>query len=187
MGAQFGYRDENTGFLYLLGHRFYDAQFGQFMTRDPMGYGGGVNLYGYTGNNPVNEIDPMGYNPTAITIVLAGGGPEDPVGDIAAGLYLGGVGSLILYDYLRNHQRNEVTENRRGSKDVGTPRREWERQNDQPWPKDENGKNKVCEHKLPLADGGADDGTNVEPLSPEEHTQRHKDRGDFKRWGGKRN
>jgi len=41
MGAQFGYRDENTGFLYLLGHRFYDAQFGQFMTRDPMGYGAG--------------------------------------------------------------------------------------------------------------------------------------------------
>jgi len=41
MGAQFGCRDENTGFLYLLGHRFYDAQFGQFMTRDPMGYGAG--------------------------------------------------------------------------------------------------------------------------------------------------
>ena len=61
MGAQFGYRDENTGFLYLLGHRFYDAQFGQFMTRDPIGYMGGVNLYGYTGNNPVNRIDPDGY------------------------------------------------------------------------------------------------------------------------------
>jgi len=60
MGAQFGYRDENTGFLYLLGHRFYDAQFGQFMTRDPMGYGGGVNLYGYCTNDPVNECDPDG-------------------------------------------------------------------------------------------------------------------------------
>ena len=61
MGAQFGYRDENSGFIYLLGHRFYDAQFGQFMTRDPIGYRGGVNLYGYTGNNPVNRIDPDGY------------------------------------------------------------------------------------------------------------------------------
>jgi len=50
MGAQFGYRDENTGFIYLLGHRHYDAQFGQFMTRDPLGYGGRANLYGYTGN-----------------------------------------------------------------------------------------------------------------------------------------
>ena len=47
-GAQFGYRDENSGFLYLLGHRFYNAQVGQFMTRDPIDYAGGINLYGYT-------------------------------------------------------------------------------------------------------------------------------------------
>ena len=54
MGAQFGYRDENTGFLYMLGHRFYDAQFGQFMTRDPIGYRGGVNLYRRVRTNPLN-------------------------------------------------------------------------------------------------------------------------------------
>ena len=30
------------------------------MTRDPLGYGGGVNLYAYTGNNPVNESDSSG-------------------------------------------------------------------------------------------------------------------------------
>lgn len=27
---------------------------------DPLGYGGGVNLYGYTANNPVNGADPLG-------------------------------------------------------------------------------------------------------------------------------
>jgi len=70
MGAQFGYRDENTGFLYLLGHRFYDAQFGQFMTRDPMGYDGGINLYGYVGNNPVNESDPDGTFAVAAPVVV---------------------------------------------------------------------------------------------------------------------
>ena len=30
------------------------------MTRDPIGYVGGVNLYGYTGNNPGNMVDPNG-------------------------------------------------------------------------------------------------------------------------------
>lgn len=27
-----------------------------------MGYGGGINLYGYTGNDPINESDPNGTN-----------------------------------------------------------------------------------------------------------------------------
>lgn len=28
------------------------------MTRDPIGYGGGINLYGYVANNPENSVDP---------------------------------------------------------------------------------------------------------------------------------
>ena len=30
------------------------------MTRDPLGEAGGINLYGFVGNNPVNAVDPFG-------------------------------------------------------------------------------------------------------------------------------
>ncbi len=62
-GGQHGYyRDYTTG-LYLLTHRYYDANAGRFVTRDPIGYTGGINLYGFAGNNPVNESDPSGFDP----------------------------------------------------------------------------------------------------------------------------
>ena len=58
-GAQRAITQIQTGLL-LLTHRFYDPNTGRFLSRDPIGYAGGVNLYGYTGNNPVNETDPDG-------------------------------------------------------------------------------------------------------------------------------
>jgi len=62
-GGQWGYyRDYTTG-LSLLTHRYYDAGAGRFVTRDPIGYTGGINLYGFAGNNPVNESDPDGFAP----------------------------------------------------------------------------------------------------------------------------
>jgi len=58
--GQFGaYTDNETG-LVLMGHRYYSPGTGRFLTRDPKGYGGGINLYGFTGNNPVNESDAEG-------------------------------------------------------------------------------------------------------------------------------
>lgn len=46
-----------------MGHRYYDTGTGRFLTRDPKGYGGGINLYGFTGNNPVNDSDADGLDP----------------------------------------------------------------------------------------------------------------------------
>ena len=34
---------------------------GRWLTRDPLGEAGGVNLYAYVGNNPVNWVDPWGF------------------------------------------------------------------------------------------------------------------------------
>jgi len=59
-GGQHGYyTDVETG-MQLLTHRYYDSGRGRFVTRDPIGYNGGINLYGFVGNNPVNDIDPEG-------------------------------------------------------------------------------------------------------------------------------
>ncbi len=59
-GGQWGYyTDVETG-LDLLTQRYYDPQQGRFVTRDPIGYKGGINLYSFTLYNPVNEIDPDG-------------------------------------------------------------------------------------------------------------------------------
>lgn len=38
----------------------YSAELGRFLTRDPIGYRGGINLVAYVGNNPPATIDPHG-------------------------------------------------------------------------------------------------------------------------------
>lgn len=61
-GAQSGYyTDPETG-LMLLTHRYYDPTEGRFLNRDPIGYAGGMNLYGYCGGNPIMNIDPTGQS-----------------------------------------------------------------------------------------------------------------------------
>jgi RHS repeat-associated protein len=50
---------EETGLHYYI-NRYYDPIDGRFLGKDPIGIGGGINLYGYVGNNPVNRTDPFG-------------------------------------------------------------------------------------------------------------------------------
>jgi RHS repeat-associated protein len=50
------------GFTYLR-NRWYDPATGRFLTQDPIGLAGGVNLYAYAGNNPVSFVDPFGLKP----------------------------------------------------------------------------------------------------------------------------
>ena len=41
----------------------YDPVVGRFLSPDPIGFAGGLNLYAYTENDPVNWVDPDGLAP----------------------------------------------------------------------------------------------------------------------------
>jgi RHS repeat-associated protein len=49
--------------LYLAPYRAYNPSIGRWLGRDPIGEDGGINLYEYTNNNPVNAIDLLGQEP----------------------------------------------------------------------------------------------------------------------------
>lgn len=51
--------DVETG-LYYYGYRYYDPLTGRWLNRDPIGEGGGINLYGMIGNDGINAVDVLG-------------------------------------------------------------------------------------------------------------------------------
>jgi RHS repeat-associated protein len=55
----YGVMDEGEG-LYFMKARYYDAETGRFIQKDPIGLAGGANLYAYVGNNPVEHTDSTG-------------------------------------------------------------------------------------------------------------------------------
>jgi uncharacterized protein RhaS with RHS repeats len=44
-----------------FGYRFYRADVGKWLNRDPIGENGGINLYGFVDNNPLEYVDLSGY------------------------------------------------------------------------------------------------------------------------------
>lgn len=51
--------DKETG-LYYYRARYYDPEVGRFILKDPIGFKGGINLYAYVQNNPINFDDATG-------------------------------------------------------------------------------------------------------------------------------
>lgn len=56
-----GYQEDADSGLMLLGHRYYDASTGRFLTRDPVK--DGRDWYTYCDNNPIAHCDSTGYGP----------------------------------------------------------------------------------------------------------------------------
>jgi RHS repeat-associated protein len=53
------YTDSETGLVYY-GNRYYNPAQGRWINRDPLEEDGGLNLYGFVTNDPVNKVDPLG-------------------------------------------------------------------------------------------------------------------------------
>ena len=53
------YEDIESGYHYNW-HRYYDPSTGRYLTPDPIGLAGGLNGYGYAGQDPMASVDPTG-------------------------------------------------------------------------------------------------------------------------------
>jgi RHS repeat-associated protein len=103
-------RDRYLG-LYNFRNRYYSPTLGRFLQVDPVNVmGGDLNLYGFVGNDPINNTDPGGQTPLvtaaigvgigagigAIAAALNGGSLSDVGHGALRGAVAGGVAGLTL-------------------------------------------------------------------------------------------
>ena len=72
-GGQAGYYTDGPTGIMLCGARWYDPYIGRWLSRDPVEYAGGANLYQYCAANPLCFIDPSGTDMEAIRNWYMGG------------------------------------------------------------------------------------------------------------------
>ncbi|MFI5533239.1 RHS repeat-associated core domain-containing protein [Kitasatospora sp. NPDC051853] len=101
-----GREDDGTG-LYYNRARYYSPALQRFVSEDPSGFNGGINLYGYAGNRPTNLTDPTGLKPAST--------PRVTISDEAREHVINGVpnkdGQLAGW-HLHPKQSNGVPDNR---------------------------------------------------------------------------
>ncbi|MGY3678329.1 RHS repeat-associated protein [Streptomyces sp. TE33382] len=66
-----GRESDGTGLLHYR-NRYYDPESGRFISQDPIGHAGGINLYQYALSSPTTYTDPSGNNPMLAGCVIGG-------------------------------------------------------------------------------------------------------------------
>jgi RHS repeat-associated protein len=69
-GGQWGYQTEADLGLVYMEQRYYDPTLGRFISADPLGFEAGLNLYSYTGNDPVDAVDPTGLQEDPVSRMI---------------------------------------------------------------------------------------------------------------------
>ena len=88
----------------------YDPDQGRWLSRDPIGENGGLNLYGYVLNQPIRFVDPLGLD---VCVVVGGPVDDNPLGHAALATSGKGIFSFgtahkdgtPLGDYLRDQTK----------------------------------------------------------------------------------
>ena len=108
------YYDRETGLHYNY-FRYYNPGTGRYITPDPIGLAGGINLFAYAANNSVNWIDPRGLSSTSwkgwagyiiggAGIAVAGVTGVTGVGLVVGGVMVGVGAALIIWDAYEDYE-----------------------------------------------------------------------------------
>lgn len=99
------YYDKESN-LHYNRYRYYDPCLGRYLTQDPIGLAGGLNIYQYANAEPVQQVDPKGLN-TAIVGGAVGGTIGGPPGAVV-GAAIGGIILLAGIIYVAAKSREET-------------------------------------------------------------------------------
>jgi RHS repeat-associated protein len=96
------YYDDETGLHYNY-HRYYDPTTGRYLIPDPIGLKGGINLFAYVLNNPINAFDPLGLE--ECSYCPGGKWDVDIHGNFNLAIIIGGSRSRVTFTCLSNNKK----------------------------------------------------------------------------------
>lgn len=91
---QYTGREKDLNGLYYYRARYYRPQWGRFISEDPIRLAGGVNVYAYVSNAPLNFVDPLG---------LREGSPSNEAKRQQIALWALGKNGSDAWGYYKNH------------------------------------------------------------------------------------